>query len=95
MTTFVLAFYEVDRAYGGPEEGGWWFDTGQLVRILALFKDEERAYAAARRANQLLEYLQRHRRPVGSVIYSGGRHEVAVFENFAPPSYPETRPRYE
>lgn len=20
--------YEVGRSYGGPEEGGWWFDTG-------------------------------------------------------------------
>ena len=26
-----LAVYEIDRAYGGPEEGGWWFDTGRLV----------------------------------------------------------------
>lgn len=26
-----LAVYEVDRAYGGPEEGGWWFDCGRLV----------------------------------------------------------------
>src|SRR5262245_19657920 len=21
--------YERDRAYGGPEEGGWWYDTGR------------------------------------------------------------------
>ena len=26
-----LAVYEVDRAYGGSEEGGWWYDTGRLV----------------------------------------------------------------
>lgn len=24
--------YLVDRAYGGPEEGGWWYDTGTAVR---------------------------------------------------------------
>lgn len=23
--------YAVSRAYGGPEEGGWWFDTGEPV----------------------------------------------------------------
>lgn len=23
--------YEVDRSYGGPEEGGWYYDTGTLV----------------------------------------------------------------
>lgn len=29
-----LAVYEVDRAYGGPEEGGWWFYTGSLVACI-------------------------------------------------------------
>lgn len=95
MTTYVLAFYEIDRAYGGPEEGGWWYDTGQLVRVWRTFKTEETACAVAHRANRLLEYLQRHRPDVGSVIYNGGRHSVAVYENFAPKFYPAIRPRYE
>lgn len=41
MTTYVLAFYDIDRAYGGPEEGGWWYDTGQLVRVWRTLKSEE------------------------------------------------------
>ena len=28
---YIIALYEIDRAYGGGEEGGWWFDTGELV----------------------------------------------------------------
>lgn len=34
--------YEVGRAYGGPEEGGWWFDTGSPVAAIpvALTEDE-------------------------------------------------------
>ena len=29
---FVLVgVYHVDRCYGGPEEGGWWFDAWQHV----------------------------------------------------------------
>lgn len=95
MATFVLAFYEIDRVYGGPEEGGWYYSTGRLVRIFRILKSEHRAYAAARRANRLLEYLQRHKRPVGSVIYAGGRHTVEVHVDFAPATYPEERPRYE
>ena len=95
MTTYVLAFYEIDRAYGGPEEGGWWYDTGQLVRIWRTCKTEDKAFAVARRANRLLEHLQRHRLDLGSVIYNGGRHLVAVHENFAPRFYPQIRPRYE
>src|SRR4051794_29723324 len=29
--TEYVNVYEVDRAYGGAEEGGWWFDTGQAI----------------------------------------------------------------
>ena len=27
MSTYVNV-YHVDQAKGGPEEGGWWYDTG-------------------------------------------------------------------
>lgn len=30
----ILAFYEIDRSYGGPEEGGWYFDSGTFVRAM-------------------------------------------------------------
>ena len=30
-----LAVYNVDRNYGGPEEGGWWYDSGRLVSRVA------------------------------------------------------------
>lgn len=26
-----VALYTVSQAYGGPEEGGWWYDTFELV----------------------------------------------------------------
>ena len=26
--------YEVQRAYGGPEEGGWWYDRGTFIVCL-------------------------------------------------------------
>jgi len=25
--------YRVSRAYGGPEEGGWWYDVGEPHRL--------------------------------------------------------------
>lgn len=92
---FILAFYEIDRAYGGPEEGGWWYDCGDLVRPLMVVTGEQRAYELARRANKLLDRLQRRKRGVGSVAYTGGRHVVSVYENTAPARYPEHRPYYE
>ncbi len=94
-TSHVVAFYEIDRAYGGPEEGGWWYDTGELQRTIAEHRDAERAYAYALRANRLLDRLQRHSRSPSSMAYSGGRHAAWVFEDTAPTHYPLTRPRYE
>lgn len=28
---WTVAIYLCDRAYGGPEEGGWWYDCGERV----------------------------------------------------------------
>lgn len=28
------AFYAVGRSYGGPEEGGWWYDAGDLIALV-------------------------------------------------------------
>jgi hypothetical protein len=27
----TVALYENDREYGGPEEGGWWYEVGTLI----------------------------------------------------------------
>ena len=92
--TYVLAFYERDLAYGGPEEGGWYYETGELVRILRVVANEDEAYRLARRANGLLDRLQKHKRSVSSVVYSGGRHSVQVHKDVAPDRTPEHRPYY-
>jgi hypothetical protein len=92
---FVLAFYEIDREYGGAEEGGWWYDTGRLVRSFKLVRNEEKAVQTMDRANRLLKRLQRNKRSESSVIYSGGRHRVYVFADTAPRRFPEERPYYE
>lgn len=96
MATFVIGFYELDRAYGGPEEGGWWYDCGQLVRAFRVAHSEAEAIRLCRRANDLLHRLQRNKRDIGSVIYSGGRHCAWFSDDGRLPSHwPETRPYYE
>jgi hypothetical protein len=30
----TVAFYELRQSYGGPEEGGWWYDTGEIVAMI-------------------------------------------------------------
>ena len=92
---FVAAFYEIDLACGGPEEGSWHYPTGRLARLLQVYRDERRATSVAQRANRLLARLQRHRRTVNSALHAGGRYRACVFENFAPDGFPEVRPHYE
>lgn len=96
MTSYVIAVYEVDRCYGGPEEGGWWYDTGELKKILGVKRDEDEAYATARRLNAWLDRLQSgdYRKNVNSVCYSGGALSVSVYEDVAPAYYPKERPYY-
>lgn len=70
------------------------YDTGELRRPLALAPAQDAAAAIAARANRLLDRLQRHKRPVNSAAYDGGRHRALVFTTTAPTSYPADRPRY-
>jgi hypothetical protein len=92
---YVIGFYELDREYGGPEEGGWWYDTGELVRPFAIVRNYDQANAKCRRANKLLDHIQRHKRSTGSVAYRGGRYAAMVFEDNLPKHHPQERPHYE
>jgi len=93
---YIVAFYEIELVYGGPEEGGWWYERGDRVRILRRRPaSEDEAARLAQRANRLLERLQRRLPPVSSVIYRGGRFAACVYEDAAPVHYPTQRPHYE
>ena len=92
---YIVALYEQSLGYGGPEEGGWWYDKGECVRVVAASYNEDVAHAKAKRCNDLLECLQRNKRPVSSAAYSGGRHCARVFHNAVPQYYPEVTPHYE
>ena len=50
---FHLNEYLTDRAFGGPEEGGWWYDTGRFVACHGTYPTVNDA-AAARRHDGVL-----------------------------------------
>lgn len=33
--------YLVSQAYGGPEEGGWWYETGEPIQSIIIDKDAD------------------------------------------------------
>lgn len=97
-STFVVAVYDVGMRWGGPEEGGWWYDAGSLVRTLRTFRNEERAYAFCRRLNGKLAsraYGPNQGKREYSSVLSDGEIQACVYQNAAPMGFPERRPHYE
>lgn len=41
----AVSLYEIERRYGGPEEGGWWYDDYTVIESV-WFPDYETAEAA-------------------------------------------------
>lgn len=84
-----VVVYQLDRAYGGPEEGGWWFDTGTVELDREIGADED---LEALRTQMELEYPNRNRS--GSMAYRGG--DYAVQFGYRPGAdYPAQRPHFE
>jgi hypothetical protein len=98
MTSYIVSLYLEDLAYGGPEEGGWYYSVGQLVRVIRTFADEGKAYDYCRKLNRRLES-----RVIGpnvgryamSSVLSDGEYSALVHEDKAPEYFPERRPYYE
>ena len=86
---FVTVVIE-DRAYGGPEEGGWWYHTRNIV---------EKHYCASVRALSAVmqrttsEYTNDGRYPISSVL-SDGEYTIIVADHI-PAEYPLERLHYE
>jgi len=95
---YTVAIFMVDRAYGGPEEGGWYYDCGEpadeYCEHTRGFADDATADNYASELNSsLVQELNRGRRSINSVL-SEGQYAAIVCEG-NPKRYPETRPHYE
>ena len=76
---YITAFYQLDRVYGGPQEGGWYFDTGTRIKYGKAFQSEPQADKYARRVNSKLS----------------GCIEMLVYPDTAPKYFPKERPHYD
>ena len=100
-----VAVFLVDPSWGGPQDGGWWFDAGELVTdpdiyarlgaYPAAFPTEDAAREQAERMARGLDALNEGRPPKHSV-FGQGVYEVHALEALVlPRHWPETAPRYE
>lgn len=78
-----------DKAYGGPEEGGWWFDTFEPMRTFIC--PASRGKALGRRLYAWCKAMNEGRPSIDSVN-SIGRY---IVEPGIQAAYPTERPHYE
>ena len=71
-----LNVYLIDQAYGGCEEGGWWYTYGQAVRSIAVPMNEVAPVKA--RLDHHCEAENSERRSDISSVLSEGRYECLI-----------------
>jgi hypothetical protein len=86
-----VSVYGVDRCYGGPEEGGWYYDAYQFAGVSERV-DIEEVDAAKERVLKLFEDEQ-PRYPISSVLSDGPEYR-ALIEVKAGEHQTQGRPRY-
>lgn len=80
--------YEVGLAYGGPEEGGWWFEVGTPVLT--------RQVTTLRKARRVAERLRKRFPNTGASSNVLGGEDYRIFIEDQPGTpYPEVYPHYE
>jgi hypothetical protein len=103
---WTVAIFMVDRAYGGPEEGGWWYTYGtpidhipdgvnphDLITVFAAdSKKEAHAWRDTLQAS-LDAGPNKGRRDIGSVLSEG--QYAAELQAGWPRAYPDVIPHYE
>lgn len=80
--------YELDRAYGGPEEGGWWYDVGTLRASYPAA-----TYDLGKLLQNRVENIWKSEGNLYSVAYSGGVYGVSL-EEHAGRDFPSRTPIY-
>ena len=98
MKRYTVAIHELDRNFGGREEGGWYYDSGIPDREHAKFT---KVFSSLTKANRYARRLNRETVPglcwgrsLSSVCYSGGQYQAIVQTGTNAREWPEVRPRY-
>jgi hypothetical protein len=79
----VITVHLVDQWWGGPEEGGWWYDVGCPVQNICIFSREQ----------AIKELLSLHTEYEKSE-YEEETYDINLSSSYGK-NYPEKRPHYE
>jgi len=93
--TVFVNIYLLDLAYGGPEEGGWYFSVGEFIQGQAFSQCDADGIARAKTAAQnYCDEMNDERNSDISSVCSEGRFDVRV-ESQPGKNWPEHKPFYE
>jgi hypothetical protein len=94
--TYTVAVLLEDRAFGGHEEGGWYYDYGIPVSLSIApqrrFKTYVKAQGYLNKLQPLIARINEGRYPVSSVL-SDGIYRAYIFGG-KPRGYPDYIPHY-
>ena len=87
--THWVGLYHVERQYGGPEEGGWWYDCFYHVLSIPAWGEDD----ARQQWSRLQQRTLKPERPLSSMLSDG---EARVIFEERPGQYETTEvPHYE
>lgn len=94
--TYTVAVLLEDRAFGGHEEGGWYYDCGIPLSLSIAPQRRFKTYAKAQgylnKLKPLIARINEGRYPVSSVL-SDGVYRAYIFGG-KPRGYPDYIPHY-
>jgi len=95
---WYVSLYLCNMAFGGSEEGGWWYVVGEYINdsdLNKMFTDHESAlaYKDSDEVKEVLKIMNEGGYGISSVL-SDGEYEMCVEDEF-PHSFPIERPHYE
>lgn len=95
---YSVAVFMIDRAFGGHEEGGWYYTYGEpdeeFEQFTRYFTDENEAYIYRDKLEKKLISKLNEGRPSISSVVSRGRYSARLEEG-EPKAFPSHRPHYE
>lgn len=84
----VVSLYECWTRYGGPEEGGWYYECGTPVKGICVFNKKQAIRAAIELQQEAEQEYGSQRDELGWATYA------ICFEQGYPQPYPRERPYY-
>ena len=85
----TVCLYDCRSCYGGPEEGGWYYESGYPLRTVCIFSKKQAVKAAIELEAFAKEEFGSDKDNLGWATY-----RICFDTDYAKP-YPQTKPHYE